>query len=49
MSALECLVASAKGTAQDNMHSLRLPGLEEFAQGVTTLDEVLRPAPPFET
>jgi general secretion pathway protein E len=34
--------------AQDGMHSLRLSGAQKIAQGVTTIDEVLRAAPPFE-
>lgn len=35
--------------AQNGMHSLRLSGAQKIAQGVTTIDEVLRAAPPFET
>ncbi len=35
--------------AQDGMRSLRLSGAQKIAQGVTTIDEVLRAAPPFDT
>ncbi|HEU0202130.1 MAG TPA: type II/IV secretion system protein, partial [Burkholderiaceae bacterium] len=35
--------------ARDGLRSLRVSGAEKIATGVTTLDEVLRAAPPFIT
>lgn len=35
--------------ARDGLKSLRVSGAEKIAAGLTTLDEVLRAAPPFET
>jgi len=35
--------------ARDGLKSLRVSGAEKIATGLTTLDEVLRAAPPFET
>jgi general secretion pathway protein E len=33
--------------ARDGLRSLRVSGAEKIANGVTTLDEVLRASPPF--
>jgi general secretion pathway protein E len=33
--------------ARDGLRSLRVSGAEKIAKGLTTLDEVLRAAPPF--
>jgi len=33
--------------ARDGLRSLRVSGAEKIAKGVTTLDEVLKAAPPF--
>jgi general secretion pathway protein E len=35
--------------ARDGLRSLRVSGAEKIAAGLTTIDEVLRAAPPFET
>ena len=33
--------------ARDGLRSLRVSGAEKIAKGITTLDEVLKAAPPF--
>jgi general secretion pathway protein E len=33
--------------ARDGLRSLRVSGAEKIAKGVTTVDEVLKAAPPF--
>ncbi len=38
-----------KQSARDGLRSLRVSGAEKIANGVTTIDEVLRAAPPFNT
>ncbi len=52
---LRALVARGAGiselrrqAARDGLRSLRLSGAQKIAQGVTTVEEVLRAAPPFE-
>jgi general secretion pathway protein E len=35
--------------ARDGLRSLRVSGAEKIAQGITTVDEVLKAAPPFVT
>jgi len=41
------LVALRGQAARDGLRSLRVSGAEKIAKGVTTLDEVLKAAPPF--
>jgi general secretion pathway protein E len=41
------LAALRNQAARDGLRSLRVSGAEKIAKGVTTLDEVLRAAPPF--
>jgi general secretion pathway protein E len=36
-----------KQAARDGLHSLRVSGAEKVVLGLTTIDEVLRSAPPF--
>jgi general secretion pathway protein E len=52
--AMRNLIASGADLAQlrnqaarDGLRSLRVSGAEKIANGVTTLDEVLRAAPPY--
>jgi general secretion pathway protein E len=41
------LTAMRAQAARDGLRSLRVSGAEKIAKGITTLDEVLRSAPPY--
>ena len=41
------IVQMRSQAARDGLRSLRLSGAQKIANGVTTIDEVLRAAPPF--
>lgn len=43
------IVTLRSQAARDGLRSLRLSGAQKIANGVTTMDEVLKAAPPFTT
>ena len=43
------IVKMRSQAARDGLRSLRLSGAQKIANGVTTMDEVLKAAPPFTT